>query len=599
MERPPSRLWGVVPWVAIGAVVLGVSLALTHSSRSIGDGAEPPSMPAEPVIAQLTPMLRPARLPYAVRVTLVRDQASVRFFDDTAAYDRELARWRDEMTAVGATVTMRAPDELAAHRDEPLVVPAAPCLSPATRAALQTAQARGQGALVTWLTGKRDGGCRDVGWGFIAQFTGAGRADTLSISDLSYVVFPAGTTLGLDMPPGARLELQRGNHVALRLPGRDAHYADAALNPAPPRGMPLVDAAVAVGATPRTAYLGFELGSVMDERWEHALARLLVRNAIAHIAGVPLAAPAAWPEGHVAAAVLAQDVEDQFANARRALDTLRAARVPATFFLVSELAQRNEALARDLARYGEVGSHSEDHRRLGGAPADLQTRRLAQSQSELLSLVGHRVAGFRPPEEQFDAATLAAWQRAGGAYVFATNAGRCAAPEVVDVDGRPLVLIGRVVDDDFIAVRRARIDDHAAVVRDQLSGFAKVRALGGLYVFSYHSNMLARERSIAALGMLARALEADSATWLTTTGEVARWWIGRHGLRTSVRRSGAGSLAVSVENPGAESVPAFLLDVNLPNGRAGMNTDGPPGRAHVAVPALAGGARYETVLATR
>ena len=95
-----------------------------------------------------------------------------------------------------------------------------------------------------------------------------------------------------------------------------------------------------------------------------------------------------WPNGRQAAAAFAQDVEDQFGNAKLALDSLDAAHVRGTFFITSQLAQHYTRLSRELATKGEVGTHSENHWVLGGMPPDVQRSRLLDAQQDIMSMLG-------------------------------------------------------------------------------------------------------------------------------------------------------------------------------------------------------------------
>ena len=134
--------------------------------------------------------------------------------------------------------------------------------------------------------------------------------------------------------------------------GRDALFSSFTLRPEPARGVPLLDGAVVRSryGRARVAYLSFELTRIAELPWDRAIAQLLVRNAVAWTARLPVADVDPWPRGAVAAAVLAQDVEDQFGNAKFALDSLRAAGVRGTYFLTSELARRHERLTRSDRR---------------------------------------------------------------------------------------------------------------------------------------------------------------------------------------------------------------------------------------------------------
>ena len=60
--------------------------------------------------------------------------------------------------------------------------------------------------------------------------------------------------------------------------------------------------------------------------------------------------------------------------------------------------------------------------------------------------------GLRPPEEQFDMATMSAWLAANGTYLFSANDARSAAPELLPIGRDTVVLVGRVGSDDIAAL---------------------------------------------------------------------------------------------------------------------------------------------------
>ncbi len=615
-SRQKERRYTALGTIVFIAVVLAISLALVRDDAVVPASPAVPSIAGSEAALELTPVTRNARLDGAaasvtsasrsarldngaVTIGIVRDRASAAYYETASEHERLLQSWAAAVEGAGVRIRWLAPADLATDRSVAIVVAASPCLSAATRTAMLTAPRRGQGVIVTGLTGTRDAGCRDLGFGFLAQLTGSARVDTVPSTAEAYVTMTSGSPLALDIPPGARIELHPAPHVAMRREGRTAYFSDRDLNPAGVPGSQLVDAAVvhSLDGGRRVVYFGFELGTVVDRPWERAMAALLVRNAVALAAGIPLASPESWPRGHAAAAVIAQDVEDEFENAKHALDSLQAVGAPGTFFLVSDLAARHADLVQRMASAGEIGTHTENHATLGGT-VEVQRRRLDRTQQQLVELTGGRVAGLRPPEEQFDARTLLAWQQAGGEYVFGANNGRSASPELVEVAGAPLVLIGRIVDDDFITVRRARITDPARLAADQLEAFRKVRALGGLFVMSYHSNMLARPATVPAIGIVARALRADSTVWLTTARAAADWWLGRHYLATSATPTGEGAVRVAVENQGASETPPFVLLVSLPMGGRIKADSGssivasPDGLMRVPIPALGPGTTY-------
>lgn len=561
---------GSVRWVVlVGLTVVGVSVALAaREDREPTRSEGPRRFAGSTTVIPMPSILPPATLASPVRVALVRDPAAAAYFTRSASYDSIVDRWTATLRATGADVRVVAPADIAGSGARVLVIPSAHCLSVATRDAIDRAGARGQGLIITGAIGTKDARCRPIGYGLLVALTSAARVEPMEKRDIAYVTFPAGSVLATDIPPGTRLELDPAPYVALRRAGRDAFFSSFSLRPEPARGAPLVDAAVVRSRYARApvAYWSFELTGVNDLPWDRTIAQMLVRNAVAWAARLPTAELEPWPEGKRAAAVLAQDVEDQFANAEYALDSLRAAGVRGTYFLTSELARRHERLTRAIAEQGEIGTHSENHRLLGGEPADVQRRRLALTQVHLRDLLGAPVAGLRPPEEQFDRATLAAWIEAGGKYVFGANNSRAAAPELLDVDGDTIVLLGRANVDDFDAASLASRGSLDEIVKEYLGEYQKIRALGGLYLLSYHSQLLARPELVPALARIARRIRADTAVWLTTASDVVDWWRARAAVTTRATRLDARALSVELRNTGRDTVRGLVARVTLADG---------------------------------
>ena len=566
--RRPKRARTELLLFAVAIVfTLTVSVALTLRHEDTGPSHPEPKRFSGARTVQPMPSLLPAgRLDPSVRVAIVRDEAAASYYNSASTLDSIVGVWDDALTAAGATVRVVPSGALHALATWPhvLVVPSSPCLTVATREALDAAGSRGQGLVVTGPAGALDAACRRIGYGLVVALTEASRVEPLESRPMVYVTLGAGSPLTADIPPGARLDLNPAGQLALRHPERDAFYSDYELQPAPAGGQPLLDGALAHGVhdKARVVYWGFELRDAVSRPWNDAVLALLVRNSVRWAAGAASVTIEPWPDGRRAAAVVAQDVEDHFGNARYAMDSLRAANVRGTFFLMSDLARRNPRLTRRLSEEGEIGTHTENHRLLGGTPADEQRQRLDRTQRDLTDLLGHAVRGLRPPEEQFDSATMAGWTAANGTYLLGANDSRTVAPELLRVGSDTLVLLSRTGGDDFAAVRDGHGDPAAtaAIFRRE---YQRVRALGGLYVLSYHSQLLAAPALVPALALVAREVAADSAVWLTTAGAAAAWWRDRASLDARLQERGAGQVDVIVRNHGAEVALGAVARLDL------------------------------------
>jgi peptidoglycan/xylan/chitin deacetylase (PgdA/CDA1 family) len=292
----------------------------------------------------------------------------------------------------------------------------------------------------------------------------------------------------------------------------------------------------------------------------------LLRNGLRWAAGAAYAEIAPWPHGHRAALVLSEDVEAEFSNAAALAELARRKGVPATFFVVSQLAMEQPDLAPVLAAAGEVGGHTSDHLPVVGLTALDQRTRLRRNWTEVRGWTGTAPIGLRPPEELLDAATLLAWREAGGLYVAGVNNARSAAPEVLPTPAGPIVLLPRVMKDDYnvfvqeSALRRERLRDAF------LEGMRKVRAVGGLALLTLHTQVGGQPNRLVVLGEVIDSAQTGRLWWIATGGDVARWWLARAGATLALEERAGGALEVTVTAPADAALPGAVVELFLPGG---------------------------------
>lgn len=585
-------------WAIPAALVVAVSIGITMRQARAGNDPVPTRFSGSRVVLKMPSLLRSSRLPSRVTVAIVRDEAAATFYTNKATLDSIVGSWKEALTAVGADARIVSSSAIGNARDaRVLVIPSSPCLTTATREAIEMAGARGQGLILTGSAGINDAGCRRIGYGLIVGVTGASRVEPLEQRPMVYVTIPYGGPLSADIPPGSRLDLNPASQVALRLAGRDAVYSDYSLEPAAVAGQPLVDAAI-THSTYRgahVAYWGFGVREAVSRPWNRAILSLLVRNSVAWAGRVPLPSVEPWPNNRQAATAFVQDVEDQFTNARYAADSLQAIGVPGTFFVMSDLALRNTRLTRQLLRAGEVGSHTENHHLLGGTSPERQLTRLKLTQHDLTDILGQKISGLRPPEEQFDVATMRGWLAAGGTYLVGANDSRSASPELLSIGRDTIVLLPRTGDDDFGLLSPGRSQDPIAIAKLLKSEFDWIHALGGLYALSYHSQLLSKPEHLPALAHIAREIAADTTVWIATASDIANWWRARAQLQTSARLVDAHRLEITVRNRGASGARGSVIRVVQPSpldatgSSRGQLLPSEPGVTRVLIPFIAAG----------
>jgi peptidoglycan/xylan/chitin deacetylase (PgdA/CDA1 family) len=558
--------------IAAGVLAAGMKLwedvdiqSLTRTSALAESGPVPTALEPNP----------PASLPQPYRAVLYHSTESAAFFADSAYYPDLLIRWERLITETGGEVNRISgvQDIESLDSQTVLVAPAPVCLSAEEVTALREHAERGGQLVVSWAAGARDSACEWLGWDAAVEITGAVEIRDLESREALYFTVPSGLPLSSGFDPGTRVELRHEAQLAATTRGARVYWSDWSLNPDPAERASDVNAAVLTDWTEqggRVVWFGFRLDQGARPLDEERIQRL-VRNGLRWAAGIPVAAVEPWPGGNRSALLVSQDVEERFENSMALVDIAQAKRVPITFFVVSQLVLDFPNLADSLKSVGEIGSHTSDHAVVVGLSYRDQRPKLTRSWSELRRWTGDQVFGLHPPEESFDENTLRAWREAGGTYLIAINDARTASPEVFETLAGQVVLLPRIVKDDYNVFVQESALRSKYLGEAYLEGMAKVRALGGLAVLSIRTQVGGEPARVKILGEVVDSARAQGQWWLATGREVADWWLARRSAQVELANRSEGQIVVRVVARQADLSGAWV-SVYLP----GSPTDWTP-----------------------
>jgi peptidoglycan/xylan/chitin deacetylase (PgdA/CDA1 family) len=103
----------------------------------------------------------------------------------------------------------------------------------------------------------------------------------------------------------------------------------------------------------------------------------------------------------------------------RLLDVLKEQKIPATFFVIGQQAERYPEIVRRMIAEGHaVGNHSFSHGEPSGTSAQHLLEEIQRTRQLLLDLTGQAPGLFRPPKGKLTAAKLWALWRAGHTVVL-------------------------------------------------------------------------------------------------------------------------------------------------------------------------------------
>ncbi len=551
--------------LAAGVVAAGVRLwqdidiqRLTSSAAL----AEPHTVPAA------LPPKRPAVAQQTYEAALFYSYSSHGFFPDSQYYPNQLDQWERLIGATGGRVTrVSSAAEIEALSGNGLLVAAsAVCLRRDEVSALRSHAEQGGGLLVTWAAGARDSNCEWLGWDALGTLTGATAIRELQQRKALYFTVPAGTPLSLGFDPGTRVELRYEAQLAAATGGPRIYWSDWALNATPADASGEVHAAATTGWTEsggRIVWFGFRLGHGARPEDNERMS-LLLSNGLRWAGQIPMAGITAWPGGSRSALMISQDVESQFGNAVALADLARRKNARVSFFVVSQMALDFPQVADSLKLAGEIGSQTSDHTILAGLTYNDLRPRLSRSWAEIRGWTGDSTYGLHPPEERFDENTLRAWREVGGTYLLAVNESRTASPEIFATPAGQLVLLPRILKDDYNVFVQEGALRSLRLTEAYLEGMAKARALGGLAVISTRSQVGGEPSRVRVVGEVIDSARATGGWWIATGREISDWWLARRESGVQVRRTVGGSVEITVTAPVRSALSGAWLEMILP-----------------------------------
>jgi len=571
---PVPRARGALHWLR-GFLVLGiVGAAVAAAGLKLWENLDIQRLTRTSALAEsvtVPPALPPAQPaagtePY--EAALYYSHASAAHFPDSVFYPDLLDRWEGLMAATGARVvriTNSAHVE-ALPSTEVVVVPAAVCLGNDELTALRAHVGRGGGLVLTWATGARDGACEWRGWDAVASLTGSPDVREIEQRGGLYLTVPADLPLSAGFDPGTRVELRFEAQLAAVSTGPRVYWSDWALNAAPVAEADLVNTAALASVAEsggRLVWFGFRLGQGARPQDEERL-EALAMNGVRWAGGVPTAELLPWPGGARSALLIAEDVETEFPNAAALAALATRKSVPVTFFVVSQLALDYPDLAASLVQAGEVGSQTSDHTVLFGLPFAEQRTRLTRSWAEVRGWTGDSAFGLHPPEERFDLNTLRAWRQAGGSYVVALNDARTGSPEVFDPGDGEVVLLPRIIKDDYNVFVQEGALRARRLTEAYLEGMGKVRSLGGIAVLSLRSQVGGDPGRVEVVGEVVDSARANGDWWIATGRDIANWWSARRTAVLRMVRATEQEIVIDVTAPAGAGLSGASLRVVLP-----------------------------------
>lgn len=514
------------------------------------------------------------------RIAILRSEYTSKYLEKPANYYAHVEYWRNLAQSLRMSVDLIDDAQLEAGPQgyKILLVPSAICLSQKERNSIRDFVSKGGGAICTWATGARDENGTWKGLDFLSQLTGADSFDFPEHSTPWYISFLGGNPLTAGAPGGSRIQVDSPERLEAKSLSVDGYWSDSRLLPVDPKVPAIFQGAALhrMAGQGRVAWFGFQENSAVAGGNNKAVLDFALMNALAWTAQRTMCAVNPWPAPHSSATVFGCDVEENYFNASYAASALRKSKEKGTFFCLSELVKEDADLIPQLKGVGEVASHGDTHTGFSQTGILSQFLRLAKSKWRLRRLGGGSVMGFHPPSDDFDDTTLKALAAAGFQYILIGGENSTGAdsvlPNILLVSQSlkwfhremRLVRLTRTLEDDLHYSPLGIVGlSPSMIVPRAVSDFENIHGLGGLYVFSFHSQGFSSPEFAGIFPELVEKFR-QRGTWIATAEDVANWWELRSHLSVSIADQGSRGVRLIVKYSGGTPLDDAALTIYPP-----------------------------------
>lgn len=512
-----------------------------------------------------------------VKVALLRSELTAAlFYQSPEVYQAKSRHWERTLRREGISYGLVSDAQLAKGLGDAtvLVLPDASCLSSAEKQTVENFLKEGRGVVASGPVGARDERCLWQGWGFLQQLTGIEKVSNVTPPADTSVAFKGQLYFSEKIPAGYRLQIPSQELTVATAKGGDAFWTDWRLRPA--QGATLADNVLAVHLSSgpgRVVWFGFEPRLPVERVTDQSLVDHYLKTSTLWAGKQPLTVIGTWPEQKQVAAIVAEEVGQDYNDALGTTSLFKQQEIPAIFICASEEAKKFPDAVKSFQSVGEVAAAGDSSRPFAGELPLQQAERLRQAKQTLETLSGSKVVGFDPPQALSDGSTVEALNEAGYRYYLNEMAVSEAVPDIVDftrsvffpMQKSEVLKIFRTTADDFEVIASSRGQDPSDrdLVEGFLSDFRRLSTLGGVYPFYFHSYLLGSAQFRNALAGALGGLRGKD-VWLTSGRDLATWWSGRNKLETKAHKLSVHRIQLDVANTGQSGIKDVSVYLYLP-----------------------------------
>ncbi len=326
----------------------------------------------------------------------------------------------------------------------------------------------------------------------------------------------------------------------------------------------------------RFVWMGFEINSIIGEQSDYVNFDRLFSNSMAWLSYQPIAFIKDWPLNYSAAAMILPQLSSS-ANVGNLLGVLGSEKVKATFFVDPSLALRNKGLIQSISHYGEIGAlidlgYLSSVKDTVNSLYDFNTqfKKLADAKSTLESIISSPVIGALPFYGIYNQESIKALIKAKYKYIFSDSLTDRSVPKAIIRGDSILIGFSKTAKDDYEVIRDYNLTDPDFQFYTYQEDLDRILFEGGLYVLKLHNDYQLTPQNIGVVKKVIDDLKKKN-FWIATGAEIENWWARRNYIEVNVSKRGESRVALTVSNPGVQSVSNLVIQINLNESAENLN----------------------------
>lgn len=246
---------------------------------------------------------------------------------------------------------------------------------------------------------------------------------------------------------------------------------------------------------------------------------------------------ASWPEGSLSATLIAVDINSHKNKIDPVLEILNEASVKATFYLLSNWAEKFSGYIPKLSLLGEVACIADNQSALVEDTMQTQLERLMLCQKILKSLGAQGTRSIHPPFEKLSSESIDAVINTGFSRVFGFSPKELLSPVTFTAKSlnRSIFFVKRMSSGSYELFGDTHLSyvDAARVVSQEQSFAYFIR---GVYSYTHNTS----QDSVEAHKVLKYAIDSAKSqnSYIATLDELAAWWSVRTSLIMGAKPTG-------------------------------------------------------------